>query len=101
MLGRLGFELTRCANMRQPSDVHIDAILAPDIATHLANGLEEWQGFYITNCATDLHQDDLCPGCFGDQPDPAFNFIGDMRNDLDRSAQVIAPALLAITSAYT
>jgi hypothetical protein len=58
--------------VRQPGDVHIDAILAPDIAPHLANGLEEWEGFNIANRAADLYQDNLCSGCFGDQPDAAL-----------------------------
>ena len=40
-------------------------------------------------------QDDLRPGLFGDQPDAALDLVGDVRDDLDRAAQVIAVAFLA------
>ena len=54
---------------------------------------DEWQTFDVSYGAAHLHQNDLSPCGFGDQADPAFDLVGDVRDDLNRTAQEISAPL--------
>ena len=94
MLGRLGLHLAGGANMRQQRDMDVQHIIAANILAHLANSFEERQPFNIANCAANFDDHDIGVGLTCDCGDPAFDLIGDMRDHLDRAAQIIAAALL-------
>ncbi len=81
--------------MRQPRDMHIHSILAAHVAAHLAKSFQERQAFNITYRPAHFHQHNFCAGSFRYQPNPAFDFIGNMGNHLNRPAQIIAAAFLA------
>ena len=91
MLGGFGFQFSGGADEGQPGDVDIKTVLAADVAPHLAQGFQERQAFNITHCAAHLNQHNFRPGGFRHFADAAFNDIGDMRDDLDGAAQVVAP----------
>src|SRR3989304_9412182 len=94
MLGGLGFEFIGRTDMGQPGDMHINTVLTPYIAAHLAQGFQERQRFDIADGAADLYQDDLRPGCFRYQPDAAFDLVCYVRGDLDRPAEILSSAIL-------
>jgi hypothetical protein len=59
----------------------------------LADRFEEWLAFDVADGAADFRDHDI--GLFiGQLPDDALDFVGDMRNDLDRLAQEFSTALL-------
>ena len=70
-------------------------VLAPHLVAKLAQGFHKGLRLDVADRAADFKDDHLRPGLFANQPDTAFDFVGDMRDDLDRAAQVIAVAFLA------
>ena len=70
-------------------------VVAAQLVAHLAQRFQEGQRLDIADRAADLDQHDLGAGGLGDQADAALDLVGDMRDDLDGAAQVIAAALFA------
>ena len=66
----------------------------PDVLAHLADGLEERQALDVADGAADLDDDDVGIAVARDAPDPLLDLVGDVRDDLDRAAEVVAAALL-------
>ena len=93
VLHRLGLELTGRRQIGHQCDVDEAAVLAPHLGPHLADGLEEGQRLDVAHGPADLgdqHVDAL-----GGRVDARLDLVGHVRNHLDRTAQVVAPALLA------
>src|SRR5690606_2413068 len=83
---------------RHQGQVHEGGIVAPQTQVHLAGGFQERQGLDVADRAADLddgHVGGAVPGGIGAARDEVLDLVGDVRNDLDRLAQVVAPALLA------
>ena len=56
----------------------------------LTDGFEEWQGFDIADGAADFGDDDVCIVIAADAEDSVFDFVGDVRDDLDGGSEVFA-----------
>ena len=77
--------------------MHERTSIAPDLVAQLADGLEERQGLDVADGAADLDDDQVGDLRLGERLDPVLDLVGDVRDDLDGLAQVVAPPLLAMT----
>ena len=66
----------------------------PDVLAHLADGLEERQALDVADRAADLDDHDVRVARARHARDPFLDLVGDVRDDLDRAAQVVAATLL-------
>ncbi len=73
----------------------IQRVLAPGIRAHLAQRLQEGQRLDIAHRAADFDQHYLGVGGLGNQADAPLNLVGNMRDDLDCAAKIIAAPFLA------
>ena len=72
----------------------VEHVAPADVLAQLANRLEEGQRLDVANRATDLDDDHVGLAVAGDASDALLDLVGDVRDDLDRAAQVVAAALL-------
>ena len=93
VLRGLGLQLLRGGDPGNQRDVNEDRVLAAQFLAHLADGFEERQRFDVADGAADF--DDGHVGAVRrDLAHGVLDFVGDVRNDLDGFAQVVAAALL-------
>ena len=71
----------------------VQQVRAADVLAHLADRLEERQRFDIANGPADLDDHDVGVAVPGDPADPLLDLVGDVGDDLDRAAEVVAAAL--------
>jgi hypothetical protein len=95
VLRGLGLEFSGRADVGQESDMDIQRVIAPHVGAQLAQGFEKRLALNIPDCATDLDDHDFRIVFLAHQPDPPFDLVGDVRNDLDRAAQVVSSAFFA------
>src|SRR5215467_13791517 len=69
-----------------------DGVFAANLIPHLADCLEERQRLDVADGAPYLDYDDV--GRVGHGADCVLDFVRDVRNDLDRLAQIVSPSLL-------
>ena len=94
VLGRLGLELAGGHQLGQQGHVDVQDVGPPDVLAHLADGLEEGQALDVADGPADLDDDDVRLAVPGDPADALLDLVGDVRDDLDRAAEVVAAALL-------
>ena len=94
VLGGLGLQLAGRRERRQQRHVDVQHVRAADVLAHLADGLEERQALDVADGPADLDDHDVRVAVAGDAPDPLLDLVGDVRDDLDRAAEVVAAALL-------
>ena len=94
VLGGLGLELAGRGQGREQRHVDVQHVGPPDVLAHLADGLEERQRLDVADGPADLHDDDVRVAVAGDAGDPLLDLVGDVRDDLDGAAEVVAAALL-------
>ena len=94
VLGRLRLELARGGQRGEQRHVDVQDVGPPDVLAHLADGLEERQRFDVADGPADLDDDDVRVAIARDAPDPLLDLVGDVRDDLDGAAEVVAAALL-------
>ena len=92
VLRGLGFQLAGRGDEGHEGDVHEQSIFEPELEAHLADGFEEGKGLDVADGAADFDDDHV--HAFGDFFDGGFDFVGDVRDDLDGFSEVIAAALL-------
>ena len=94
----LVFELTRRRHERHQRAVQEEAVLPADLVAHLTRGLQERQRLDIAYGAADFgdhHIGTVAVGIgFGHRQNAALDLVGDVRDDLDGVAEVLAAALL-------
>ena len=73
--------------------MHQHGALGADFDTQLADGLEEGLRLDVAHGTADLNQGHV--GVAGTLDDATLDLVGDVRDDLDGCAQVVAPALSA------
>ena len=73
--------------------MNVDHVFLAHVGFELADRLEERKAFDVADGAADL--DDHHVDIAGHQLDAALDFVGDVGNDLDRAAEVVAAPLLA------
>ena len=93
VLGRLRLQLARVADVGHEREVDEEAVPAADVDGELADRLEEGQRLDVAHRAADLGDDDVDVALLGDEPDALLDLVGDVRDDLDRAAEVVAAAL--------
>src|SRR5215813_714702 len=91
MLSRLGLQLACSGNERHQGQVHVKHVFTPPIPAELANRFEKRQTLDIANRATDLTDGNVKSGSRGQ--DALLDLVGNMRNDLYRTAKIIATTL--------
>ena len=91
VLRGLGLDLARAADDRHQRQVHVHALVAAELDAELADRLEEGQRLDVADRAADLDHADV--GVAGAEPDAADDLVGDVRDDLDRRAEVVAAPL--------
>jgi hypothetical protein len=95
VLRGLRLELARVADVGHQRQVDVHALAPPDVDRELADGLEERQRLDVAHRAADLGDDDVDVARLGDQADALLDLVGDVRDDLDGAAEVVAAALAA------
>src|SRR5690606_37476398 len=93
VLGGFGFQLIAGSNVGQKGDVHVEGVPAAHVRSHLAQRFHEGQTFDVADGAADFHQHHIGLALLGYQPDVALDFVGDVGNDLDGAAQIVAAPL--------
>ena len=95
VLGGLRLELAGVADVGHEREVDEHAAPAPDLDRELADRLEERKRLDVADGAADLGDDHVRVARLRDQRDALLDLVGDVRNHLDRAAQVVAAALAA------
>ncbi len=95
VLGGLGLQLPGVADVGHERQVDVHDVAPPDVDGELADRLEERQRLDVAHRAADLGDDDVDVRGLGDQADALLDLVGDVGDDLDRRAQVVAAALAA------
>ena len=91
VLGRLGFQFVCCFDVWHEGDVDVEYVISVrHVLLDLTDGFEEWQGFDIADGAADFGDDDVCIVIAADAEDSVFDFVGDVRDDLDGGSEVFA-----------
>ena len=91
MLRRLGLQFASGSDKGDIGEVDADSILL-QFPSELAYGLKEWQALYVADGTTDFSDDEVILARVAQCPHVAFDFVGDMRDDLDGAAEVSATA---------
>ena len=92
VLRGLGLQLARRSDVGHQGEVDEQRVLAPEVLAELADGLEERLALDVSHRAADLDHDHV--HVVGHAPDALLDLVGDVRNHLDRAAEVITPPLL-------
>ena len=95
VLGRLRLQLARVADVGHEREVHEHAALRPELRVELADRLEERKRLDVADRAADLGQDEVDRLRLGDDQDALLDLVRDVRDHLDRCAEVVAAALAA------
>ena len=89
VLGRLGLLLASWADERHQRHVDVADVVAADHVAELADCFEEREDLDVADRAADLGDDDV--DIVARHPlNPAFDFVGDVRDDLNGLAEVVA-----------
>ena len=92
VLGGLGLQLAGAGDLHDQRHMDEQHVAHRPLRRHLADGLQEGLGLDIAHRAADLGDDHVhILALHG--IDAAFDLVGDVGDDLDRCAQIVAPAL--------
>ena len=95
VLGGFGLELAGLAQVGQQGDVDIEHVFRTQVALKLPDGLQVGQALNIAHRTADFGDDHVRVGCALRHAQDAFlDLIGDVRDNLYGTAQVITPAFL-------
>ncbi len=92
VLRGLGLELLRGGDVGDQREVDEECVFAAEFLAHLADGFEERQRFDVADGAADFDDGDVS-AVGRDLAHGVFDFVGDVRDDLDGFAEVVAAAL--------
>ena len=94
VLRGLGLVLVRAAQKRHQRDMNKEAVLSADLQRDLADGLQKRLGLDVADRAADFSDDHIGVGFLTHPVNKFLDFIGDVRDDLHRGAEILPPALL-------
>ena len=89
LLGRLGLQLAGRLDKRHKRDVDEHGVALASFEEVLADGLKKGQALDVTGRAADLDDGHIGPALRGEFADAGFDFVRDVRNNLDSFAEVI------------
>ena len=92
VLGGLGFDLAGHAQVGHQGQVDAQGVFPAEVAAQLADGLQKRLALDVAHGAADLDDGHIL--VCGHAEDGLLDLVGDVGNDLDRAAQIVAPALL-------
>src|SRR5580658_3038732 len=92
VLGGLGFQFAGGRDEGNERDVNEKRVLGAEFEAHLADSFEEGKRFDVADGAADFNDHHI--HVIGDFFDGGFDFVGDVRDDLNSLAEVIAAAFL-------
>ena len=92
MLGGLGLELLGGGDPGDEGHVDEAGVVAAELLAHLADGFEEGEGFDVAYGAADFDQSDVAVRRH--LAHGVLDLVGDVGDDLDGLAEVVAAALL-------
>ena len=92
VLGGLGLQLTGARDLHDQGHMDEHHVPVGPLRGHLADGLQEGLGLDVAHSAADLG-DHHVHILTGHGVDAALDLVGDVGDDLDRGAQIVAPAL--------
>src|SRR5215211_3860887 len=75
--------------------MNVEHVFAAKVEVHLAGRLKERQTLDVAHRAANLGDNDLGAGLAGYPPNAIFDLVGDVRDDLDRTAEKIATPFVA------
>src|SRR5579863_3957091 len=75
--------------------MQVQHITPPDIFAHLANGLQEWLALDVAHRAAHFHDHHIGVGVSRYAVNALLNLVGDVRDHLNGSTQVLAASLFA------
>ena len=91
MLCGLGLQLTRSLHKGDQRQMNEDGVFLTDLIAHLTNRFKKGEAFNIPHRAPDLHDDYI--QVITQLLDGGLDFVGNVRNDLNRLAQIVPPPL--------
>ena len=91
----LVFSSPGMADVGHEREVDVHAAAPADVDRELADRLQERQRLDVADGAADLGDDDVDVLALAHELDAVLDLVGDVRNDLDGAAEVVAAALLA------
>ena len=91
--GSVSFQLT-AADLGNQCDVDIERVLAADLPAELADRLDERLPLDVSDRAADLDDDDVGVMLPGSESQALLDLIGNVRDDLDRAAEIVTAAFL-------
>src|SRR5207249_1662870 len=94
LLGRFGLQFAGRLDEGNVGDVHEHHVAVPGLERKLADGLEERQALDVAGRAADFGDDHVGLGLIGQEVNPVLDFVGDVRDDLHRFAQIFSFALV-------
>src|SRR6185312_12652607 len=74
--------------------MNIEHIVSADFLAHLTDCLKEGKALNIADRSTDLDDNDLGIGLAGNALDALLDLIGNVRDDLNRTAEKVTPPFL-------
>src|SRR5579883_2925834 len=89
VLGRLRLQLLGRVDVRKQGDVNVERVFRADFAMKLTDSFQKWLAFNVANNAANLGDDRLGTCSLRHALNTRLDLVGDVRNDLDRPAQVI------------
>src|SRR3989304_2023483 len=95
MLGRLGLDLARRADVWKPRHVDEEHIFPSHFIAELSQHFKEGLRLNITDRPSPFNDAHIGAGLLADGCDPPLDLVCDVRDDLDRPAEEIAAAFLA------
>ncbi len=92
MLGRLGLQLAGARDVGHQREMDVDRVVARQLVAELADRFEERQALDVADRAADLHQHEVVAVVA--VADEILDGVGDVRDDLDGGAEIVAAPLL-------
>ena len=94
MLSWLGLEFTCRADVGQESNVDEQGIGAGKAVAHLPDGFEEWLPLNVAHRAANFDDHHVGIVFLADQHHTPLDLVGDVRNHLNRAAEIITASFL-------
>ena len=93
VLRGLGFQFARGAYVEKERHVDEQRVIQAYLAAQLPQRLQEWQSLDVAHRAADLNYYDIRMAGAPHRFEPALDFVGNVRNYLDRPSKELAAPL--------